>query len=159
MRGSPASARPLRQRGLSLVEIVVTLSIAALLVGVGAPALQKVVAVQRMRGASFDLVSDLSLARSEALKRGTRVQLLPQGAGWGEGWKVVATGVTEPLAERPAPGVTVTTAPAGVTFDVSGRVLDTDDTVRFGLADGQRARCISLDPAGRPRTSETECPA
>lgn len=148
------------QRGLTLVELITTVAIASLLLGLGAPAFKQLLAAQRMRAASYGLMSDLVLARSEAVKRGAQVQLAPAAAGWASGWAVQAVGGAEPLARRNSlGGVVVTTAPASVTFDLNGRIAGTDATVRIGLSDGgTRRRCISLDPSGRPRSSTLECP-
>lgn len=153
--------RPARgQRGFTLIELLVTLTLLGVLLGLAVPALQQLVAAQRMRAASFDIVSDLVLARSEALKRGVSVRIQPAAAGWARGWTVQAVGGTEPLAQRDAPGgVRVTAAPADITFDLYGRVVTSDPAVRIELSDGQRNRCISLDPAGRPKSAAMECPA
>ena len=147
-----------RQQGLTLVELLATIAVLALLLGLAAPAFQQLVAAQRMRAASYDLVSDLVLARSEALKRSASVQLLPADSGWAGGWRVQASGGSEPLAQSEGLGtVVVTTAPGSVTFDLNGRVAS-DGVVRIGLSDGQRKRCISLDPSGRPKSASAECP-
>jgi type IV fimbrial biogenesis protein FimT len=147
------------QRGFTLIELLVTLTVLAALLGLAAPALQQLVAAQRMRAASFELVSDLVLARSEALKRAVEVQVVPAAAGWDRGWTVQAAGSAQPLAQRDAPGgIAVTTAAADITFDLYGRVVTSDPAVRIGLSDGTRSRCISLDPAGRPKSAAMECP-
>ena len=155
IRQVPAAAG---QQGLTLVELVTTVAVLAVLLGLAAPAFQQLVAAQRMRAASYDLVSDLVLARSEALKRSASVQLLPADSGWAGGWRVQASGGSEPLAQSDGLGtVVVTTAPGSVTFDLNGRVA-ADGVVRIGLSDGQRKRCISLDPSGRPKSASAECP-
>ena len=147
-----------RNRGFTLIELMVTLVVLALLLGVAVPGLQTLVAAQRMRAVSYDLVTHLMLARSEALKRGTEVQVVPAAGGWERGWSVRA-GATQ-LAHHDAPsGLDVTTAPGPITFDLHGRVVTADPQVRIGFTDGTRSRCISLDPAGRPKTLQEECPA
>lgn len=148
------------QKGFTLVELTTAASVLAVLMSMAAPGFQQLVTSQRLRSASFDLVSDLVLARSEALKRGATVRVVPNGDSWASGWTVQVTGGTEPLAQRNGlgNGVAVTTAPPSVTFDVNGRVANVDSTVRIGLAGADRKRCISLDPSGRPKSSTTECP-
>lgn len=147
-------------RGLTLIELMVTIAVATILLAAAAPSFQKLVAAQRMRAASYELLSHLVLARSEALKRSAPVEVRPLTGGWRAGWQVIATGVAEPLARHDGIGdVQVTTAPASVVFDLNGRVADAVDTVRIGLSDGAtRARCISLDPMGRPRATAKVCP-
>ena len=153
-----ADFRAPRARGFTLIELMVTLVVLAVVVGLAAPGLQKLVAAQRMRSLSYDLVSHLVLARSEALKRGIPVEVLPAAGGWGGGWSVQAAGTQ--LARHSTPGgVNVTTAPGTITFDLHGRVVTAEPVVRIGFTDGTRSRCISLDPAGRPKSSASECPA
>ncbi len=62
-------------RGFSLVELVVTLSIAALLVGFAAPGFENLVRENRRDTALYGLMGDLQFARSEAIKRSARVSV------------------------------------------------------------------------------------
>ena len=81
-------------RGFTLIESMVALAVLGILAVVAMPGMQKVVAKQRMRSASYDVVSDLTLARSEALKRGVRVTACVSSDGlhclasgeWTQGW-------------------------------------------------------------------------
>ena len=156
MRRTHPLGRP-HQRGLTVIEFIVTLLVAGILLGVGVPGFQKLVAAQRLRAASYNLVSDLVLARSEALKRRASVQLVPSASGWGGGWTVQSGGGT--LAQRDRPGIEVTSAPAQITFDLNGRVVTSDPVVRIGLSATTGKRCISLDPSGRPKSASMECPS
>ena len=88
------TGRTPRQRGLTLVEFIITLLVAGVLLGVAVPGFQKLISAQRLRAASFNLVSDLVLARSEAVKRRVAVQLVPSASGWEGGWTVQFAGGT-----------------------------------------------------------------
>jgi type IV fimbrial biogenesis protein FimT len=160
--GLPRTPRARRMRGFTLIELMTTLGILIILLTVAAPQMRPLIALVQLRAASYDLTADLMLARSEALKRATTVSIAPRSAGsWSTGWSVTATGVTEVLSQRNALGsaISASTAPTSVTFDVSGRLANASGTVRFNLTDGQsNARCISLDPSGRPKTSTSPCP-
>lgn len=149
-------------RGYSLVELMVVLTVVAILSAVAGPSLKSLTDAQRMRSASYDMVSDLLLARSEALKRGTTVQVVPSGSDWASGWRVRLASSEQQLSQRNrvGGGVQVTSAFPSVSFDLNGRVLSDGAIVRFALFDGNtRRRCISLDPSGRPRSTTQECPA
>ncbi|MBB3048713.1 type IV fimbrial biogenesis protein FimT [Litorivivens lipolytica] len=78
----------MRAKGFTLVELMVTLTIAAILLGVAAPAFSAWTANQRLRSAGYDLLNDLQLARSEAVKRGGRVTVNNGDGKWHTGWEV-----------------------------------------------------------------------
>jgi len=65
------------QEGVTLIELLVTLSIVAIIVAVGVPALRDFFAPHQMRAAVNDLVTSLHVARSEAIKRETATTVCP----------------------------------------------------------------------------------
>lgn len=62
-------ARNIRRLGFTLVELVVTMAVAAILITVAVPSLRTMIQNGRLNTQANDLVGDLSLARSEAIKR------------------------------------------------------------------------------------------
>ena len=154
--------RHLLQRGFTLVELMVTIAVLAVILVVAAPSFRQLLEVQRVRAVAFDMVADLTLARSEALKRGATVTITPTNAGdWTGGWQV-AMGTEQIGQKNPVgPGVVFTAAPNSVTFNRNGRISSSNVTVRFGLQtnDSSRQRCILLDPSGRPKSISTACPS
>lgn len=79
------------QRGLSLVELLLVTVIAGIVLGLGAPALGSLIEATRLHVTVNDFFSAVTLARSEALQRGARVDLVPAGDGrsWSNGWIVL----------------------------------------------------------------------
>lgn len=152
-----------RVQGFTLIEMMVAVVLLAVLMSVAAPALRSLLEAQRMRAAAFDLMADLTLARNEALKRGTilsPVTVAPAADGWAAGWSV-AVGL-EVVSRKNTVGTGVTiTGPTSVTFDRNGRVSSSTAVSRFALSDSSasRFRCISLDPSGRPKSATTACPS
>lgn len=65
----------MRAHGFTLIEMMITLAISAVLLGLGVPAFQNLIIKSRIGTQVNDLVVDLALARSEALKRGTKVSV------------------------------------------------------------------------------------
>lgn len=146
--------------GFTLIELMVTVAILSVMAAVAAPSFTEMLASQRMRSTAFSIVSDLTLARSEAVKRGADVILVPVGTSWTGGWRVTLGSNAEILNTQGnvGQGVTFTTSPSIVRFNRNGRI-DSTLVVRFQLQDpGSRVRCISLDPSGRPRSVSTACP-
>jgi len=90
LRRAPAA------RGFSLTELMVTVAIASIFMGVAAPSLTSVFRGNRIIGEASSLVSDMQFARAEAIQRGSAVSLCPSSNGttclttntWHSGWIV-----------------------------------------------------------------------
>jgi type IV fimbrial biogenesis protein FimT len=83
-------------RGFTLVELMVTVSIAAILGVIAAPSIRSMLANGQMKSHSSALQESLMLARSEAIKRGARVVVCKSAdqascatsGAWHQGWIV-----------------------------------------------------------------------
>ena len=84
-------------KGFSLVELIVALTIAGVLMAIAAPALQKFVSSNRLTSQVNDLMADINLSRSEAIKRNVTTGVCVTAAGgascvtsgnWANGWLV-----------------------------------------------------------------------
>ncbi len=75
-------------RGFTLMELMVTLTVAAVLGILAAPSLRLYLVTQQVRNASFDLTSALSYARSEAAKDNNYVIISAVNGKWQNGWKI-----------------------------------------------------------------------
>src|SRR5687768_17503929 len=81
--------------GLTLLEMLVALAILGIMAAVGVPSLMDTVNRMAVTSAARTISSSLSLARSEAVKRGADVSICPSADGtdcesdnWAGGWIV-----------------------------------------------------------------------
>ncbi len=90
---------PRPQTGVTLIELLVTLSIAVILMAIAVPGFQDFFRRNRVDSAASEFVAALNYARSEAIRRGVRVSVCgssnPSAASptcgddkWAEGWVV-----------------------------------------------------------------------
>jgi type IV fimbrial biogenesis protein FimT len=93
--GGPPSGG--RQGGLTVVELALTLAVVAILLAVGVPNLSTLILDNRRTATINDLVTDMMLARSEAMKRGVVTSVCKANAtlgacdntaDWQDGWLV-----------------------------------------------------------------------
>jgi type IV fimbrial biogenesis protein FimT len=93
-----------RAAGFSLLELLVVLAIAAVLAGLATPEMREMINRHRLDSAVADLYGAIDLARSQAIARGSRVQLVPlepAGTNWSGGWIVFVDADGD---RRPGPG-------------------------------------------------------
>lgn len=86
--------RIVEQRGVTLVELLVTVAVAAILLVVALPSFESTFRSNRLSVTSNELTASLSLARSEAIRNTRRAELCPSadglacGTDWNQGWMV-----------------------------------------------------------------------
>ncbi|MCB5185940.1 GspH/FimT family pseudopilin [Methylobacillus gramineus] len=131
------------QKGLTLVELVITMSIVAILLAVAIPSFRIMLVNFQIRSAADGLNNGLQLARAEAIRRNANVIFtLGAGPSWSVGCQVVVAdsdsdGVDdcpEVIQEKPsvegATAATIDALPAAankVTFNGLGRVTFNND--------------------------------
>jgi type IV fimbrial biogenesis protein FimT len=85
-----------RQTGFTITELMVTVAIAAILLGIGVPSYRYITNANRMSAEVNALLGDLQLARAEAIKEGQTVSVCASADGvtcsganaWQNGWIV-----------------------------------------------------------------------
>src|SRR4051812_38705397 len=142
-------ARSHSGRGFTLIELLVVVTIAAIFAALAAPSFGSFIAGQRVKTASYDVWSMLTLARSEALKRNSSVTVTPAGGGWQNGWSVTS-GTTTLFQHESFSGLTITGPATGLTFNSTGRLTTTVNP--FALSSSTYSnlaeRCVRLDLSG-----------
>ena len=160
--------------GFTLVESMIVLAVAVILLGMAVPSFQRFLDNQRLTTAVNELHTAILLTRSEAIKRGVRVDLVAQGdpADWSQGWLVFAdanvNGVAdagEEIVFRRGPitgGFTLSSTMSDnsrpyIAYDGTGRTRTnaSAQAVQAGnisfSRDGTELRRIVINFLGRPR--------
>ena len=76
-------------QGFTLVELMVTLAVAAIILAIAAPSFSQMIRDHRLITTANDFMGTMQLARSEAIRRGVQVTMLPVTNGdWSSGWNV-----------------------------------------------------------------------
>ena len=159
-------------KGFTLLELMVTMAVAAILMAVAVPASRDMQANMRVNSVTSDFVSVLKAARTQAQVSRRHATVAPIDAGdWGgSGWQVTEQINDEPVTvfERhdvPA-AITITSVPASVTSfrfegatgmaqNANGTPLTvTSGAVTFRVCDGlsgsrDRGRDIQMNQFGR----------
>ncbi|WP_198411398.1 GspH/FimT family pseudopilin [Marinimicrobium alkaliphilum] len=96
-----------KERGFTLIELIVTLAVLAIVAGFAIPGFNSLIQSNRSVALAEDLLSAVNYARSEAVRRGQRVSLCASDNGtsctgdWVDGWIVVVDTATTDTANAP----------------------------------------------------------
>lgn len=159
----------------SLIELMITLIVVAVLAMIGAPAMNQFIQSNRLATSTNDIIADLNLARTEAVKRSANVgvcksddQTTCTATGtWLDGWLVFldkdADGAWSAGDEAIRvhqvlpPGITVITAANSVVFNRQGLIGFGTGNYTLCNAKIQKSRQLNLSPTGRIALTEMTC--
>lgn len=84
----------MKQSGFTLLEMMVTVSLVAIVSGLAVPSIGVWLDNARVDGAANNFVASIGMARTEAVRRGQSVQVLPitLTTDWSKGWCVRIVG-------------------------------------------------------------------
>lgn len=159
-------------RGFTLVELMATLMILAVLLGAGVPAYESLIEDNRMVTNINELSAAIQFSRSEAIKRGLPVRMCISanaalnnggcsgGSDWSAGWNVRVVGGAVIRRRAPLDGIETLDeigSPANdgrYTFDRLGFTADTKTVVACNADDvAAKARGIVVNAVGQVRTA------
>lgn len=145
-------------RGFTLIELMVVVTIAAVMLGLGVPSFKSFIAGQRVKTAAGDFSNAAIFARSEAIKRNAEVSLAAAAGGWKDGWSIKVGAVT--LSEQTAfPALTMTSAVVEVVYLGSGRLKEQvlASSLQVAADGASSARCVSFELSGLPKSRLGNC--
>jgi len=171
-------------RGFTLTESVVTLAVASTLLSVGITTVSDLVHGLRLAAVSNDVLQQLQLARSEAIKRNGRMALCrsadgatcAEEGGWEQGWILFQDSNNsgtrephEPVMQRLQPlppqyllktnnplARYVSYGPLGNTMLASGAFQAGTFTLCRASAGPVEGRAIIINAGGRPRSQKVQ---
>ena len=160
--------------GFTLVELLVTIAVAAILLSIALPSFQGSLRSNRIATTSNELLTSLNLARSEAVRsaQGGGICASSNGtacsAAWNDGWMVwtdndgdgvFGDGDTVVRYSQHKPSVEVTGSSASISFDRRGRVnggaAQSIGVVPEGVV--TPVRCVRIGMTGQASIKKEAC--
>jgi type IV fimbrial biogenesis protein FimT len=140
-----SDARLPREAGVTLIELIVVITVAAILISIGIPSYKNITNSYRIAGEVNGLLGDMQFARAEAIKEGQSVTICVSSNGttcsgeatWQNGWTVFPDPTQTHAAATSAPSVLrVQPAFSGSDTFVEGSGVSYVTFNREGLATG-----------------------
>lgn len=150
-------------RGVTAIELLIAMVILAILMTLAAPSFNRYVASQRLRSASYDLVTAMLVARSEAIKRNAPIDVVkvPGGTDWNTGWQIKAG--TTVLRQQNAYSkikISNSTGLETVSYSNDGRPSTATTTFKIEPANtvsGITVYCVSIGLSGTATSTVGGC--
>lgn len=152
-------------RGFTLVELMVTIAVMAILLGIAIPSFTEMTLSSKLRSYANDLVASANLARGEAIKRNAVVTLCVStngtscaaSGGWEQGWIVLSGTTVIQRQQAAASGFKISSAAINIGFQPAG-VGTTQATLvvcRATPSVGSQERVVSISATGRTSVAKT----
>ncbi|WP_456418113.1 GspH/FimT family pseudopilin [Thiolapillus sp.] len=151
-------------RGFTLVELLITILVIAILLSLAAPSFRSLLDRNAATATANDILSSILLARSEAIKREQPV--IFSGSADFSTWQVAAdtdnNGSGDDIVVEHSQGsnhvdVTPKGAAATITFNSRGRANLNTNNDFFTITKNDTTRFVCFSSTGRPRIEEGGC--
>lgn len=160
-----------RNAGFTLVELMVTLAVAAIILTLAVPSFQGLIEKSQLTTEANGLASAMQVARSEAVKRGENVSLTANGASFAAGFCVHSGANCTDTGANPtqirqfdALASVVSSSVTAITFTNMGElspgtpvnVIVSPASCSSGKEDGRRRVFVGV--GGQVRVTSEDCP-
>lgn len=147
-------------RGFTLIELMVTIAILGVILGIAIPSFREMTANNRQMTTTNLFISAFNQARNEAITRSTDVTISANAGGWKNGWTITA-GTIAIASQEALPSQVIVTADSNTySYNRQGRLNILGDETITVCDDriGENGRQITLAPIGRASTTSIVCP-
>lgn len=159
------------QAGFTLIELIITVTIAGVLMTVGIPSFREIIVNSQISSQANEFIADLNYARSVAVTKKNTISICPStnstscgtGNQWELGWIVIDTfnsANTVLRAHGPLNGgITLSSgAVTQIQYSNSGTAnAQPTFQLRVSGCTGKQQRDISISPTGRPTVTTVNC--
>lgn len=142
------------QKGFTLVELMVTIAVLAIVTSIAIPAFNSTILNNRVSGTTQNIQATLAMARSEAVKRNKSVMVCransnqdacaSNGTNWSSGWLVISDGEVLRVG-TPSASIDVTGPNTAVEFRGSGMARI---TYEFDIQGNNQTRKLCIARSG-----------
>ena len=153
------------ESGFTLIEMMVTVSVMAILLAIAVPSFQGVALSSKLTSLANDFVASAQLARSEAIKRNRPARLCASSDGatctgdWKDGWVVLREDGVVVHAQKKLPdGFVMSGNVTTISFSATGVGVVAAATLtvcRKLPSVGSQERVVSISSTGRPSVKRT----
>lgn len=152
-----------QQSGFTIIELLITISLAAVLTSLAAPAFKDMIKKNQLAAQANSVMASMNYARNETITRNADVILQPvTGTDWAVGWQA-SSGGTVIRNFDPIEGATLVGSAASITYESDGSLSGTA-TITLTLTPTvcttgkEYIRTITVVPSGHSRVSSSTCP-
>lgn len=162
----PSGGASPAESGFTLIEMMVTVSVMAILLAIAVPSFQGVALSSKLTSLANDFVASAQLARSEAIKRNRPARLCASsdgetctGGDWAAGWVVLRDDGVVVQAQKKLPdGFMMSGNVTSISFSATGVGVIAAATLtvcRKLPSVGSQERVVSISSTGRPSVKRT----